>query len=267
MKKWLPLIALVMFQNTSIADVKLDFTRYSQNGQQASFSLLIKNSLLRIEDQDNQRFNLFDSRKKRFISLHQRSGKIARMDMDILTQRAEQLNQKRKQHLQKVFAELDKKRAQMSPSELEVSESMINQMKYPELYGAYTLNRLEKTSTQKEIAGISCQLYRLTREKRLLKTLCIANMAQLGISQQDFNTLREYEEFQYQLESRMSLAIGEADFDLVSLKQLQIDGLVIESHKQFGKQLLRQQILTKLDTKRLSKERFEIPKVQKSQLK
>lgn len=267
MKKWLPLIALMTLQNISVADVRLEFSRYTQSGQQGTFNIFVKNSLLRIEDKDAQRFNLFDSEKKRFISQHQRSGKIARMDMNILTQRAQQLNQKRLQRLHKILTELDKKRPQMSQTELEVSEELINQMKYPKEYGAYTFNTLEKTSTQKEIAGIQCQLYTLKRKNQLLKTLCIANQKQLGISSQDFNTLLDYEEFQYQVESQINLAMGDADFDLISLKELNIAGLVIETQKQLKKQLVAEQRLTKISTQALNKTLFELPKTSKSQLK
>lgn len=266
MKKWLIVVCLMSLQQVSFADVTLKLSRYSNNGKQNTFTILVKHQRLRLDD-DSKRINLFDAQQQRFISQNTRSGKIARMDLGILTQRAKQLNQKRQQRLQKVLAELDKKRPQMSQTEQEVGEDLINQIKYPQQYGAYTFNRLEKISTQKEIAGVQCQLYALKRKKQLLKTLCIANQKQLGISSQDFNTLIDYEEFQYQVESQINLAMGDADFDLISLKQQHISGFVIESRQQHGKQLRDQQRLIQISSQALEKSPFELPKMSKSQLK
>jgi len=265
MKKWLILVSLAAVQNICFADATLEFSRYSNSGKQSTFNILVKNQQLRLDDH-SQRFNLFDAQKKRFISQNQRNGKIAQMDMRILTQRADQLNQKRLNRLHKVLSELDKKRPQMSQTELEVSEELINQMKYPKQYGAYTLNQLQKKQIQKEIAGIPCQIYQLSRKKQRLRTLCIADQKQLGLSTQDFNTLLDYEEFQYQVESQINLAMGDADFDLISLQAENISGIVIESQKQLKNQQVILQRLKKISTQALDKEAFKLPKSEKIQL-
>ncbi len=266
MKKLLIYLSLIAVHYTAYGDARLDFTRYTALDKPVPFSYLIKDQRLRLLEPGSQRFNLFNSLPPAFISLNLQNGNIARMDKNILTQRARQLNQKRLQRLNKIYRELDKKRPSMNEKELELAEEVKNQMKYPRQYGAYTLNKLEKTNTHKEIAGVECQLYTLKRKKQLLKTLCIASQQQLGISADDFATLQAFDEFNYYMQTEIMLAMGDTDFDLVSLKSHQINGVVIEEKRQQDKQKKLQRILTRVSTQAIHKEQLKLPKVKKSQL-
>ena len=266
MKKLLIYLLLIGIHHIAYGDARLDFSRYTADGKPVTFSYLIKNQLLRLDEPGSQRFNLFNSRQQAFVSLNLQNGNMARMDMGILAQRASQLNRKRLQRINKIYQELDKKRPTMNQKELELAEEVKNQMKYPEQFGAYTLNKLEKTNTHKQIAGVDCQLYTLKRENKPLKSLCIASRKQLGISAGDFATMQAYDEFNYQIQSQIMLAMGEADFDLISLKEQQIDGVIIEEKNLQNKQEKPQLILTNISTQAIDKEQLKLPKVKKSQL-
>ncbi len=266
MKKWLICCLLVTVHHTASGDARLDFLRYTPEGRSLHFSYLIKNQRLRLVAPGSQRFNLFDSQQQAFISLNLQNGNMARMDKRILAQRASQLNHKRLQRLEKIYQEMDKKRPTMSEKEWELTEEVKTQMKYPDQYGTYTLNKLEKTTIQQKIANINCQLYTLKRKNKHLKNLCIANRKQLGISTHDFATLQAYEEFNYQTQSQIMLAMGDANFELVSLKEQQINGVIIKEESIQNKASKTQLVLTKVSTQEIDEEQLKLPKIKKSQL-
>ena len=107
------------------------------------------------------------------------------------------------------------------------AESLINQLKYPEFYGAHTFIKIEKTTLSKTIRNIGCDVYNIRRGNSLLKQVCIANNKSLKLGN-DYDTLRAFYKFNYNTQTRLMLATGKTNFTNVDYQQENIDGIPIE---------------------------------------
>ncbi len=255
MKLLYPLTLLLLLIKPALADSTLVFKTYN-NGVESSLTYHIKNQKLRMIEKNSSRINIYDSSTQVFTSTDIETGKTSRIDSDILAQQINILNKKRMIKLSEVEKQLKEKLKTMGDKEKELAESFINQLKYPEFYGAHTFIKINKTSLSKNISNIHCDIYNIKRGDFLLKQVCIANNKALNLNS-DFDTLRDFYQFNYSTQTRIMLATGKTDFTNVDYQQENIDGIPVEviiKSKQGDKLEI---VLDSISTRALDEELFK----------
>lgn len=209
------------------ADTTLVFkTDHRQKSHTLSY--YIKDGMLRFNEDDADRINLYDSSRQAFVSIDQETGTIARIDADIIARRVEQLNQARLQKLAQAEADINKKIEAMPEKEQEIAVSVLNQLKYPEFYGAHTFLEVSPNKQPRSIDGVDCQLYDIHRQGKLLKQICMASPEKLGMDPDDYRTLRQFYRFNYATQTRLMIASGKTSFSYVDYEQENMPGVVVE---------------------------------------
>ncbi|VAW59696.1 hypothetical protein MNBD_GAMMA08-2622 [hydrothermal vent metagenome] len=256
MKFWLAPIVLLSAAQFAHADVTLTFKEIIHSGL-VTYS--IKNQQIKLIQSNEKRANLFDEKKQQFVSFEPESGKQSIINKDILDKRVAQLNQQRLKKLAQVELQLAKKLQTMSAEEQQVGESLVNVLKYPESYGAHTQLRVKKSNKSKQIQNINCDVYTLFRTKHRLKEFCVAAPSALKINTRDYQTLRSFYAFNYNMQTRLLLAMGKTQFTLVDYEQEKIPGIVIETISYKGADITQHIILESVDTAAIADAAFKRP--------
>ena len=226
MRSLYPLALFLLLIKPALADTTLVFKIYN-NHTESSLTYHIKGQKLRMIEKNSPRINIYDNQTQVFTSSDKQTGKTSRIDSIILARQIKRLNQKRMLKLAKTEKQLKEKLKTMSNKEIELAESLINQLKYPEYYGAHTFIKIEKTTLSKTISNTDCDVYNIKRGGSLLKQVCIASRKALNLGD-DFNTLRDFYHFNYRTQTRLMLATGKTDFTDIDYPQENIDGIPIE---------------------------------------
>lgn len=229
MKKLLTCIVLLSFSHYASADITFEFKDIKSTNKQHSVTYKLKNHLLKLTESTSKRINIYNHATDQFVSHDLETGKSSMLNEQVLNQRINQLNQKRLKKLVTVEKEVSAKLKTMTADEQKVGESLINILKYPEMYGEHTLLSVKASIKQKQIADINCQVYELYRNTELLKEFCLADAKSLKISAQEYKTFRNFYNFEYKTQSRLMLALGKTDFVLVDYEQQKIPGIIIET--------------------------------------
>jgi len=226
MKLLYPLALLLLLIKPVLADSTLIFKTFN-NEAKSSLTYHIKGKKLRLTEENSPSINIYDDVTQAFNSNNKETGKTSHIDSAILEQEITRLNQHRMMKIAETEKQLKEKLKAMSDKETLLVESLINQLKYPEFYGAHTLLKIEKTGSSKIISNIDCDVYNIKRGDSLLKQVCIANNKALKLGD-DFDTLRNFYRFNYNTQTRLMLASGKSDFTLIDYQQENIDGIPIE---------------------------------------
>jgi len=203
--------------------------------------------------------NLFDEKKLQFVSFDPESGKQSVINTTILDERVAQLNQQRLKKLAQVELQLTKKLQSMSAEEKRVGESLVNVLKYPEAYGEHMQLVVKKSRKSKQIQNINCDVYTLFRAKLRLKEFCVAPASALKINTRDYQTLRSFYAFNYNMQTRLMLAMGKTRFDLVDYEQQEIPGIVIETISYKAADITQHIILESFNTVSIADAAFKRP--------
>lgn len=246
---------------TAFADSTLHFSQLSGKQSKATQSYQIKSHLLRLSDSQSQRINLFNSKDSEFISFDTQSNQQSKLNEKILGKRLTQLNQKRQQHIRKVEARMEAEMKKMSQKEQEIATSLLNQLKYPDLYGGHTLLELTPSMESKTIQEIPCTVYKLYQQTKLIKSFCMAQPKDLKLTQREYKTLRDFYRFDYSTQSRIMLASGKGDFKLVDLDKLKISGVIIEQISYRKGRIAKHLILNRLEQTPLDDSLFNLDKI------
>lgn len=209
------------------ADVTLEYTT-AKAPPDNTLVYYVKGDQLRFIDAGSPRVNLFDAASESFVSAEPRSGTIARIDADIIAGQVEHLNRERLQKLADEEARLREIVRDMDSKQGEIAESLINQLKYPEFYGAHTLLRIKETGSGKTIGGVPCRQYDVTRQDMLVKQLCMASPEKLAIDAADYRVLRKFFAFNYMSQTRLLIASGQTGFTYIDYDKENIPGLPLE---------------------------------------
>lgn len=228
MKQLVTLALLLQIAPLCHADATLTYTSYSSGDDGTQMTYYIKDGMLRFIEQGSTRINLYDHSKQIFLSIDNQNGTISRIDKDILKHRTEQLNKQRLQRLEKAETQLDEQLKAMTPEEQEIAASLVNRLKYPEFYGAHTFLEVRPTEETKTINQFTCQVYKINLKERLLKKVCMVEADVIGLSEEDYRTLRDFYHFNYQARTRMMLAAGKTDFTLIDYEQEKMPGVPLE---------------------------------------
>lgn len=211
----------------AISDSTLAFINTS-NKNTPSFSYLIKDNRLRLKEEGSNLVNLYDQTKQTFSSLNFETGKINHINNAITQQRVATLNQQRLKKLVSVETKLNAKLKSKNENEQKIGISIINQLKYPELYGEHTLLSIKKAQSKKIIKGISCDVYSLQRKSLEIQQICMASNDSLDLNKDDYLTLRQFLSFNYSTQTSLMLAMGKSDFLNIDYQKQMIDGIPIE---------------------------------------
>jgi len=260
MKLYLTAIVLLSLGQYAVADTTLEFKNLHNPSKQDSIIYQIKDKKLRFTESSSSRVNLFDSNEQQFITFAPGSGKAEMFNREVLDTRVDQLNQKRMLKLSHVEQELKKKLKSMSAKEQEVGESIVNQLKFPEFYGEHTLLKVNALESSKKIGNIECKIYQLIKKKQRLKEYCIASPSSLEMSNSDFQTLKSFYAFDYNMLTRLMLAMGKSDFELINYDKEDMNGVVVEVISFKGDSITQHQMLTSYNTNTLDKDIFALPK-------
>ena len=260
MKSYLAAIILLSLAQYAVADTTLEFKNLHNPDKQGSILYQIKDQKLRFTESGSTRVNLFDSHKQQFITFTPRTGKAEMFNHEVLNARVAQLNQKRMLKINHVEEELKKKLKSMSAKEQEVGESIVNQLKFPEFYGEHTLLSINALDNTKKIGKVECKIYQLIKNKQRLKEYCIASPSSLGMSNSDYQTLRIFYAFDYNMLTRLMLAMGKSGFELIDYDKEDMQGVVIEVISYKGDSIIQHQMLSAFDTNMLDKEIYDTPK-------
>ena len=228
MTRFVFLLLLLAITQSAFADATLTFKSFAGKDSQHSIIYYIKNGLLRFSEQDSKRINIYDKSRQVFLSIDQEKQTISRIDKDILSKHVEALQRQRLVAL----AEAEKKVSEQLKSgdinEKSLAESVINQLRYPEFYGAHTFLKTEKTTVTKNLNNIDCQIYNISRNNQLLKQVCMADYKSMGLTSGDYDTLRQFYRFDYTTQTQLLIAQGKTNFVLIDYDEENIDGLPIE---------------------------------------
>lgn len=259
MRLCLTVIVLLSISQYAIADATLNFKLTPESGEPHSISYSIKDHQLRLTESTSERINLFNQSHKQFVSYEPKSGKAEKINPQILDQRVSQLNSQRLKKLAAVKKQLDVKLEKMTAKEREIGEGLVNQLAYPEYYGEHTQLKIVPLEATKQIANIECRVFQLIKEKERLKEFCVASQQAMQLSKQDYQTLRDFYAFDYNMLSRLMLAMGKSDFTIIDYDKHNMSGVVIET-LEFKQSLISQQmLLTEFDTKSIDEEIFQLP--------
>lgn len=227
MKQLVALVFLFVLAFPGYGDATLTFTTYSKGNDQL-LTYYIKDGMLRYNEQNSNRINLYNQSSQLFMSMDREQQTISRIDKDIIEQRTKSINKQRLDKLQQVEAELNEKLKTMSPEQQEAAASVMNQLKYPEFYGAHNFLKVAATNEQGKVNGFACKVYRVTRKDTLVKTICMASADTLGLSADDYNTLRDFLHFNYLAQTRMMIASGKTDFNFIDYEQENMPGIAVQ---------------------------------------
>jgi len=226
MKILVTCIVLLSSIQYAYGDVTLEFKEITSKGQ---ITYKINNEKLKFTQSTQDRLNIFNLKKQEFISFAPESGLTSVVNNEILKKRVSELTQHRLKKLSQVELKLDEKLKTMTPEEQQAGESIVNILKYPDLYGEHTLLKIKKSDTSKEIKKITCQVYQLYRDKQLIKDFCMASAKSLKLNSEDYLTQRSFYAFNYNMQSQLMIAMGKTDFPLIDYDEHHIDGVLIES--------------------------------------
>jgi hypothetical protein len=260
MKLYITAIVLLSLGQYAVADTTLEFKNLYNPGKQDSILYQIKDQKLRFTESGSTRVNLFDSKNQQFITFAPGTGKAEMFNSEVLDTRVAQLNQKRMLKLSHVEKELKDKLKNMSAKEQEVGESIVNQLKFPEHYGEHTLLSVNALASIKKVGGVECKIYQLIKKKQRLKEYCIASPSSLEMSSSDYQTLRSFYTFDYNMLTRLMLAMGKSGFELVDYDKEDMQGVVIEVISFKGDSIMQHQMLTSFNNNTLDKGIYDLPK-------
>ena len=260
MKLYICAIVLLSLGQYAVADTTLEFKNLHNPGKQDSILYQIKDQRLRFTESGSTRVNLFDSQNQQFITFAPGSGKAEMFNQEVLDSRVAQLNQKRLLKLSRVEQELKEKLKSMTAKEQEVGEAIVNQLKFPEFYGEHTLLKVIALENTKKIGNVECKIYQLIKKKQRLKEYCIASPSALEMSNSDYQTLRKFYAFDYNMLTRLMLAMGKSGFELVDYNKEGMQGVIIEVISFKGDSIMQHQMLTSSNTSTLDKAIYDLPK-------
>lgn len=229
MKQIYLLIVLLYSSQYAFADITIKYKDLLSGKPAYGLEYSIRGNQLKFVETGSSRVNIFNAKNTSFISYDPQTGKRALFNEQILDQRVREFNQRRLKKLSAVEKDLEKHLKTMTEKEQEVGQSLINLLKYPDLYGKHTLLKITPMPQQKQIDNISCQSYQLHREKQLLKEYCLADASSLNMSTEEYRTLRRFYAFDYAMQTRLMLALGQTDFSLVDYDQQKMPGVIIET--------------------------------------
>ena len=226
--KYLTAVLLSLLLSTSgYADTTLEFTTAGQPPGN-TLTYYVKGHLLRFRDGASPRFNLFNADQQYFISAETESGTIARIDKSIIDKQVEKLSQQRLARVAEEEQQLRELVKDMDQQKIDIAESLINQLKYPEFYGAHTLLKVEPMQQTKTINGITCRQYQVIRREQPVRHICMASRQDLGLDEDDYRTLRSFLHFNYQTQTRLLIAQAKTSFNHIDYEQEQIPGIPLE---------------------------------------
>jgi len=228
MKIILTCIVLLSSLQYAFADTTVTFVDALKDTNAASLTYSIKEMQLKLTQSGQNTINVYNSQNNSFVSFNTDTGKSANLNEQILNKRVSQLNKERLQKLAKMQKELPKELPNMTPAQQAASETLINLYKYPEFYGEHTSLVVNKLKQTKQVNGLKCQPYQLYKIDRLLKAFCLADPRSLNMSDSDYKTLRSFYAFNYNMQSRLLIALGNTKFTFIDYDQHNMPGVVIE---------------------------------------
>lgn len=227
--KQLFVLSVLFYTALCHADTTLVFKHYPDKDSSQISTYYIKDGILRLSDQGSKKISLYDKSKQLYQSFDGEDGTISRIDRNILKQNIDRLNQQRLAKLAETEKQLHAELEGMDGEAKRLAESLVNQLKYPEFYGAHTFLKVEKTAQKQTINNIECQIYNIRRQDQLLRQICMAEASTLGISQPDYQTLRDFYHFNYTTQTQIMLAMGNSDFSHIDYEEENVSGIPIES--------------------------------------
>lgn len=228
MKIILTCIVLLSSLQYAFADTTLTFADALNNTRAVSLTYSIKDMQLKLTQSGQNTVNVYNSQNSSFISFNTDTGKSANLNEQILNKRVSQLNKERLQKLAKVQKQLPKELPNMTPAQQQTSETLINLHKYPEFYGEHTSLVVNKLKQTKQVNGLKCQPYQLYKIDSLLKAFCLTDAGSLNMSDAEYKTLRSFYAFNYSMQSRLLIALGNTKFTIIDYEQHNMPGVVIE---------------------------------------
>lgn len=259
MKLLVTCIVLLSSIQYAYGDVTLEFKEINSKGL---ITYKIKNEKLKFIQSTQDRLNIFSLKKQEFISFDPETGLTSVVNNEILKKRVSELTQHRLKKLSQVELKLDEKLKTMTPEEQQAGESIINILKYPDLYGEHTLLKIKKSDTSKQINEITCQVYQVYRDKQLIKDFCMASAKSLKLSSEDYLTQRNFYAFNYNMQSQLMIAMGNTRFSLIDYDKHNIDGVLIESIDYRDSTISQHLILNNLSHAKLDKSEFSLAKTE-----
>lgn len=222
------LLCLLSTTQTAYADTTLIFKSPNGKDSQQRVIYYIQNGLLRFSEQDSKRINIYDKSRQVFQSIDKEKQTISRIDKDILSRHVEALQRQRLVALAEAEKKVSEQLKSSDINEKALAETAINQLRYPEFYGAHTHLKTEKTTITKNLNGIDCQVYNIIRNNQLLKQICMADYKALEMKPDDYDTLRQFYRFDYTTQTQLLIARGKTEFVLIDYDEENIEGVPIE---------------------------------------
>ena len=260
MKLLLTGIVLLYTSQYAFADSTLEFKDLISQDNSHKLTFNIKKDLLKFQESGSDRLNLFNQADTQFTSQELKTGKKSVINTQILQKRVNQLTAKRLNKLSKVEKQVENKLKDMSDTEQEVGETVLTQLKYPEMYGEQNLLIIKPIDKNKEIASVSCQVHQLFKKNKLVKEYCLASAKGLKMSPQNYKTLRSFYEFDYHMQSQIMLAMGKSNFNLVDFNKQKIPGVVVETIGYKDNKVSQHLILTSFSNQALGDDIFALKK-------
>jgi hypothetical protein len=259
MKFFLTAIVLLSLSQYAVADATLNYRQSQADNKPSSFSYLIKDQRLRVNESGSERINLFKQPGSEFISYNPQNQQLDLINPAVLKTRVDTLDQQRHQRIEQIETELQQKLTQMSEQEREIGEALLNQIKYPAFYGEHTQIRVIPLKDHKTVAGIECRVYQLVKQKQRIKEFCMAPAEALGLSPKDYQTLRSFYAFEYSMISQLMLAMGKSDFTVIDYDSHDMPGVVIEAIEFKQQQINQHTELDSYNSDPLQTEQLSLP--------
>lgn len=216
-------------------DTQLDFMIQDKQAK-SKLSYLIRDHQIRVDDGNTKRINIYDAGKRVYDSYAPGKDKHYRITDELISRKVESLDKARRQRIQETEQRLQDKINQLKPEQQQALESLINQLKYPDLYGQQTRLSIHPIKKTHQVQQVKCQLYRLERDDKLLKTFCMAERKDLGLSVDEYKSMRSLLQFNYSVQTRLLMARGESGFTMVDYEEKNMPGIPIEIIDHTGKE-------------------------------
>lgn len=265
--KYILTIVLLYTHQFASADVSLVFKDVHIKNSSHTTAYLIKENQLKLAESGSRRINIFDQNSQQFISFDPNSGKSSMINEKVLDQRVAEFNQRRLKQIGEVEKKMQATLKTMTDKEQEVGQSLLGMLKYPELYGKHTQLRVvpapvnaSGVKDQKLATSVACKSYHLYRKEQLLKTFCMAEASSLNMTAQEYQTLRGFYAFDYNMQTRLMLAAGQSDFNLVDYQKESIPGIAIEIISYKGPDIIQHLLLSTYNDSKLTNSVFMLKK-------
>lgn len=141
---------------------------------------------------DGQSTMIFDSRQKEMTAIDHKEKSYVNIDINKIEQMSAQANQMMQQMREKMEAQMQN----LPPEQQEQFQSMMKQMGHGAIEIKKNTETVRPTGRSETISGLKCKIIEVYQSGIKESESCIVPISKIGISASDYQTLKQFFEYQ-----------------------------------------------------------------------